>query len=224
MLIEKESLQKPSVLILIIVNIIPLIGVLFFGWNVFAILLLYWFESAIIGFFNIIKMSIVVRRTLMDDVNINFGTGVQELGKLNKIMSVISIPFFILHFGIFMIVHLIFILLFFSMNSSAHMDFFQAFAAIPSILGTAIIGAFFLFLSHLYSFIFTYMRKNEYVNERLFDLSLGPYSRVIIMQAVLFGSGFAATGLGAPSILIALMVILKIIFDIESHEREHRKN
>jgi len=42
---------------LILSNLIPLIGVLFFGWDVSTILILYWSENVIIGFYNIFKMA-----------------------------------------------------------------------------------------------------------------------------------------------------------------------
>jgi len=36
---------------LILSNLVPLFGVLFFGWSISTILILYWSENAIIGFY-----------------------------------------------------------------------------------------------------------------------------------------------------------------------------
>jgi uncharacterized protein DUF6498 len=47
-----------TVLFLIAVNLIPLFGVLFFGWSLFSIKFLYWIENGIIGFFNIPKIAL----------------------------------------------------------------------------------------------------------------------------------------------------------------------
>ena len=47
---------RPSVLALIAANVVPLLGVLWFGWEVFPLLLLFWFENLIIGAFNVLKM------------------------------------------------------------------------------------------------------------------------------------------------------------------------
>ena len=47
-----------TVLFLIAVNLIPLFGVLFFGWSLFSIMFLYWIENGIIGFFNILKIAL----------------------------------------------------------------------------------------------------------------------------------------------------------------------
>ena len=47
-----------TVLFLIAVNLIPLFGVLFFGWSLFSIMFLYWIEKGIIGLFNVFKIAL----------------------------------------------------------------------------------------------------------------------------------------------------------------------
>ena len=54
--IIKKSLIHPSVIILLLVNIIPMAGVIYFSWDVFAIMILYWLESVIVGFLNVVRM------------------------------------------------------------------------------------------------------------------------------------------------------------------------
>src|SRR2546428_13865030 len=46
---------SPSALVLVAANLIPLAGVLVFGWTVFATLLLFWVENVIGGGFNILR-------------------------------------------------------------------------------------------------------------------------------------------------------------------------
>ncbi|HTY13435.1 MAG TPA: DUF6498-containing protein, partial [Candidatus Omnitrophota bacterium] len=50
-----ETLPTSSIL-LVSANLIPVVGVIHGGWNLFDILFIYWAESAIIGFFNVLKM------------------------------------------------------------------------------------------------------------------------------------------------------------------------
>src|SRR5438876_3168331 len=40
---------SPSALVLVAANLVPLAGVLFFGWSVFATLLLFWVANVIVG-------------------------------------------------------------------------------------------------------------------------------------------------------------------------------
>jgi hypothetical protein len=48
--------QYGSGIVLVVMNLIPLVGVVFFGWSGFNIVFLYWSENVIIGFFNVLKM------------------------------------------------------------------------------------------------------------------------------------------------------------------------
>ena len=56
----KESVtpvEKPvSAWVLVAANLVPLAGVLFWGWDVFALLALFWMENVIIGVFFILRM------------------------------------------------------------------------------------------------------------------------------------------------------------------------
>lgn len=52
----KQLVFSISSLALIAASIVPLWGVTYAGWKMFTILILYWFESAIIGFFTVQKM------------------------------------------------------------------------------------------------------------------------------------------------------------------------
>ena len=47
---------SPSALVLVAANLVPLAGVLFFGWSVFSTLLLFWVENVIVGAFNVLRM------------------------------------------------------------------------------------------------------------------------------------------------------------------------
>ena len=45
-----KSLNKPTIISLIIVNFIPLIGVFLFDWDSSDIIYIYWLETGVIGF------------------------------------------------------------------------------------------------------------------------------------------------------------------------------
>lgn len=79
-------LTSPSILLLVAVNMLPLGGVLFFGWSVFELLALFWAENVVIGLLNLGKM----------------GTLLVLRGQKG---SLFYMPFFLVHFGIFTQVH-----------------------------------------------------------------------------------------------------------------------
>lgn len=80
-----------SAYVLIFANLVPLVGVLFFGWSISVIIFAYWTEVLAVGFFNVFKMLMI-------------GT-YQKTGELSFI-----IPFFILHYGLFSLVDGFFLL------------------------------------------------------------------------------------------------------------------
>jgi hypothetical protein len=54
--LEYFSQYRSSALALIIANLIPLVGVLFWHWDAFEIVALYWAENVVIGAINVLKM------------------------------------------------------------------------------------------------------------------------------------------------------------------------
>ena len=78
------SLTAPSSLALIVANLLPLFGVMSGHLSLVQVMILFWSESAIIGFFTLLKMGIVGRWK-----------------------AVIAAPFFAGHYGGFMAVHFI---------------------------------------------------------------------------------------------------------------------
>ena len=53
----KRTLTQPDIF-LIAANLLPVIGVWFFGWNPKEVFIVYCLETIIIGLFNLVKMGI----------------------------------------------------------------------------------------------------------------------------------------------------------------------
>ena len=49
--------EKPvSTWVLLVANLVPLAGVLFWGWDAFALLALFWMENVVVGVFSALRM------------------------------------------------------------------------------------------------------------------------------------------------------------------------
>ena len=81
-----------SLAALIAANIVPIFGVIFLGWDALSIVLLYWSESIVIGFYNVLKIAFA-----------KMSNPPKERTKLSTIF------FFIIHYSGFMTVHGFFI-------------------------------------------------------------------------------------------------------------------
>ncbi|SFZ86168.1 hypothetical protein SAMN02983003_3342 [Devosia enhydra] len=94
-----HTLFEPRSLLLVAANLLPVLGVLLVGWDVFVLIMLYWLETAIIGFWTFVGI-IRAPRTSFGSIN----------GKPVDIPSRPLLALFILvHAGIFMGVHYVFV-------------------------------------------------------------------------------------------------------------------
>ena len=193
----------PTAVVLIAANIVPLVGMLFFGWSVYATLLLFWAENAIVGVFNILRM-------LAADPD-------NPLAWASKVFMV---PFFTFHYGMFVTVHGIFVL---ELFGKVHTRGFPT----PSVFWSAILNAgiapavWGLALSHAVSFAFNYIGAGQYRTASLPMLMSRPYGRVMILHVVILVGGFLVMALGSPTLPLALLVVLKTALDLRGHVREH---
>jgi hypothetical protein len=95
-----RHLLRPSVLILVAANLVPLVGVIFWGWDAFVLLMLYWLETAVIAFWTIVRIATLPRDALG---KIRYEGSDQTPSPLGLA------AFFTLHAGIFMGVHFLFL-------------------------------------------------------------------------------------------------------------------
>ncbi len=177
---------------LVAANLVPLAGVLFFGWSVFSTLLLFWVENVIVGAFNVLRMLVAQPQI-----------GAMWAAKL------FMIPFFTFHYGMFVTVHGLFVLTLFGTFAHA----VQAAGIAPAAWGLA--------LSHAVSFAFNYIGTGEYKSALVPALMFRPYGRVMVLHIVILGGGFLVATLGSPLIPLALLVVLKTGLDLFGHLREH---
>lgn len=193
----------PTAVILVAANLVPLAGVLFFGWSVFATLLLFWVENVIVGVFNILRMLTAMPRSA-------------AMWAVKAFM----IPFFTFHYGMFVFVHGVFVLQLFG---GVHIRGFPTPMMFIDAIREAGIApaAWGLALSHGVSFAFNYIGAGQYKTALLPQLMFRPYGRVMVMHVVILVGGFLVQMLGSPVIALALLVVLKTGLDLVAHLREH---
>ncbi|MCC7347654.1 MAG: hypothetical protein IT538_09685, partial [Variibacter sp.] len=104
-------LLRPASVLVALSNALPIVGALLWGWDVFLILIIYWFETAIIGFWTILRVATTPETALT--AMIADGTR-----KAPWAMAL----FFTAHAGIFMAVHFMFLWGLFSDGWSARIQ------------------------------------------------------------------------------------------------------
>ncbi len=197
---QAEPLTPGTALVLIAANVVPLAGVLFWGWRLADVMVLFWAESAIVAFYTLLKMVVVGRW-----------------------MALPGGIFFVGHFGAFMAIHFLFIYEIFVRGlhaSGREPALREALTEVFMPLWPALVA---LFLSHGVSFAANFLGRHEYRSASLRTLMAAPYNRVVLMQLTLIFGGGLALALNDTRPALVLLVALKIAADLYAHRRERRQ-
>lgn len=229
---------KASAVVLIAANALPLFGVLFLGWDTFSIVLLYWSENVVIGAINVLKM-LTCAPDLTTIYATQFGTNCKTDGDLaekyastarrvqfgNQATKLFMIPFFIFHYGMFCLVHGIFVFVLFGHDQmfGGPLDLGRSFWQIAideKLLWclAAIAG------SHLFSFFVNYIGQGEYRRTTVPLLMAQPYGRIVVLHiAIIFGA-FVSMALGSNVGILIILIVGKTLMDLALHLRERERN
>jgi hypothetical protein len=200
----KRDADRPetatSALALLAANLIPLVGVLLLGWDLGQVMVLFWAENAVIGFYNLLKIAVVA-----------------------KWATVFVGPFFVGHYGGFMVAHLFFIYYMFVRGIGA--------SGPEASAGTALANVFFplwpallaLFLSHGLSFYTNFLKQREYVGRTTQQQMGEPYKRIVMLHLTIIFGGWGVIMFRSAVPALVLLVTLKIGMDLWAHRREHRR-
>ena len=206
---------------LLLADLVPVVGVLFLGWQVFPIILLYWLENVVVGAFTALKMAraqgvgVPGQATML----INIGGRVRETDSLSRAAM---IAFFCFHYGIFTLVHGVFVFVLFGFMGTRGSGLGSG--------GLAALGQWWFWLafaclivSHWVSYRRNFIGAGEYLALSPAQVMQQPYGRVVVMHLTILGAGFLLTLIGAPLAGLLLLIGLKSGLDVRSFRREHHK-
>lgn len=178
----------------------PIIGVLFFAWELYPIVLLYWLENIVIGALNIFKML----------------TNAEAKAIIKKILMSL---FFSVHYGLFCFVHGALLINLFGKDSDS-LDRVPMMI-IDSGLKWALLA---LILSHTFSLISNFFLKSEYKQLSTSDIMFMPYKRIIILHIFIIFGAMVLQLFGVTQTGLIALAIVKILADLMAHKIEHRNS
>jgi len=161
---------------------------------------LYWLESAVIGFYSLLKII-----------------------RIGKTLALLFAPFFIFHFGMFMMGHLIFIFVLFSapLESGIGLGHFPTLLSLIPLLKTVWVPITILFMSHGVSYVSNFIYKKEYTLHTFKEFMITPYKRIMLLHVTLIAGGFLMILFQTPKSAVALLIFLKTVIDVRAHIKEH---
>ena len=220
---------RPSTIVLLGVNMIPVAGVVFFGWRVLDVLMLYWAENVVIGIINVFRMAAAKGGLGVGDSRMDAAIraaiaaapeaqGV-TLKRIGTMMKITMIPFFIVHYGMFCFGHLISLnYLFYPSDLVPGIISMFGYDVVPVMIGIGPIA-----VSHLYSFFANFIRKGEYLRTTPMLLMQRPYGRLIALHIAIVAGGVLVQTLGGQVYLLIILVIAKTLMDAKLHTIERDK-
>ena len=161
---------------------------------------LFWAESAVIGFWNVIKLAIVGRWA-----------------------ALLAAPFFVGHFGGFMAGHFFFIYYFFIRGMAAAGPEPEAWDALIDVFAPIWPALAVLFISHGVSFFTNYLGRSEYLGMNLKTQMGEPYKRIVVMHVTIILGGFLTMTLRTPMPVLFLLIVFKTASDLYAHRKEHSR-
>lgn len=206
--------RQLSLALLVLVNLLPLAGVLLLDWDVAALVVLYWSENLVLGFYTLARMLVV-----------------------SPLRGLLGGVFFTLHYGGFCAVHGLFVVGLLLDGDMAIMpdDPWPALLVFPQLLLNVVravlayappewlLAFAALFASHGVSFVANFLLGGEREQLTTKQLMAAPYARIVVLHVAIILGAFAIMALGQPVGMLVVLVLLKLGLDVSLHLREHRR-
>jgi hypothetical protein len=198
---SRPASSRHSAWIILLVNLIPAFGVLVLQWDAFTVVFLYWVENLIVGLVTVLKI-------------------LSATGGVPKAMATSGkfflIPFFCVHYGLFMLVHGVFIFALLGGGMRPGVNPFAVFAGVPAMgLGFALATVGFVG-EHLYAFYRDYLRSGGYKKTSPVTAMFSPYGRIVVLHLSILGGAFLLVLLGLPPLMVVLLVIFKTGYEVKT--------
>lgn len=195
-----------SLALLVIANGCVILGGYCLGWTFRQILFLYWAESGVIGIYQILKILLAGFFSETPSTKASPIPGV--------VFPLFLAGFFIIHFGGFMLIHLVFLIVGFGMDPGFVSHLYEA----TDFLKGPWIPLMTLFLSHGYSFYAHFLKEKKFRTTSAEAHFLSPYGRIVLMHLTIIIGAFVMKGRTAVSPdALAVWVAAKTAADALAH-------
>lgn len=211
-----------AVALLLAANAVPLAGVLLLDWDLLTIVRIYWLENGVIGVFAVLRMLSAGERSsgagVAEAADATGGSGGVRVATV--VAKVLSVPFFVFHYGVFWLGHGMFVWLalpvFFAPGMGGP-DGPDLEASVGADLPVMLAAGLALSVSHGASFVLNWLGRGEFRTATVNGEMTAPYGRVIVLHLTIILGAFAVAFLGAPVWALVVMVVLKTMLDLGAH-------
>lgn len=202
----RAQIRSPAALGALAANLVPVFGVLAWGWDLGVVVVLYWLENLVIGVVNLARMTAA-----------GFAKGP------GGIVAMLFLgPFFTVHYGGFCLVHGVFVLSIFGSGELV----LENGPALDGLAKAALGGAPYVGLAlaalalwRALAFSLYYIGRGEHLRTDPASQMMAPYGRIVFLHFGIFAAGFALMAVGEPVWGVAALAALKTLFDMLTENR-----
>ncbi|MBC7769130.1 MAG: hypothetical protein H7124_10120 [Phycisphaerales bacterium] len=180
-------------------NLIPIVGVMFWGWSAFALIFLYWLENLIIGVRTVLSMLISGLRS----------SGLHWAGVL------MFCAFFTVHYGLFCYGHGTFVVGIFAGDrlGESGLGLAGAARALFALQPNLVWGLWSIVLWQVVQFIL-FIARGEATKTDPLSLMAAPYPRIFILHLAIILGGFLVMLLEEPMAGLVMLALVKTAYDV----------
>lgn len=208
---EAEGALAPgkslSIAIVVLAAVVPLVGVLAGNWSLREVVVLYWAENVIIGVLQVVRMLTV------SPPGAPVGMHVAKVGLAG---------FFTVHYGMFCLVHGVFVFALTGKEGLAGGSPLPAsvLEEFPSSFWVAlgVLGA-----NHVWTLVDHYYRKGGYRATTPAQLMGEPYKHIVVLHLGILLGAFLSIALGHSLGVLVIIVIGKLLIDLREIRRDERR-
>lgn len=198
--------KRPPVLFVLLLNLVPVACVVWLHWSILMLLVVYWMENVVIGVFTLLKM-----------VAASLGKGLGTAAAL-----LFYAPFFCVHYGMFCLGHGLFALAIGGGLLSGDDPFTEVMPQLLPHKNTLLWTAGALAGAQGASFLRWLMRGDYRTTSAPEEMGV-PYGRIVVLHLTLLFGAFLAEMLGSPIWVVALLGVLKTIYEVGSTAKRIKK-
>jgi hypothetical protein len=206
-----RALGQPLVLVGLVVDLFPIVGVLLWGWNAVPLVMLYWMENIIAGILTIPRIVIAGA----------------TYGGLGFVAGVAMSVFFLFHYGLFCAVHGTFLMAFIGIGDGTIAEQPPIMMDVPAMFMFGLNSAqhvnYFVYAIIAFQvlvFVWEFLIKGEWKESNPMAEMFAPYGRIIVLHLAIFGGAFALFMLGQPMIGVLALILFRALYGVVTNSHD----
>jgi hypothetical protein len=204
-----RALSNPLVVAGLIVDLLPVYAIFAWGWNAVPLVMLYWMENVVAGVITLPRIVVSGAR----------------FGILGILGGLFLSAFFVVHYGLFCLVHGTFLVGFATLSNQQSIDDVP-FADLEGLFRYGLqsglhidwivyaIAAF-----HVIAFLVDFLWKGEWKRSSPDKEMASPYGRIVILHFGIFAGAGALFLIGQPMVGVLALVLFRAVWGIMSNSK-----